>query len=352
MEPLLVFSKGTITERSNTTSEIDVLATPSSNLMHIGATLGEIIIFFRNNNLFSDDSIAGGASTKAADFTRVALRVRAGNETNTIERFHQTVKNAQGTGQILQFKNELKKYDVKGILEVVSITRTDLPTDDDIYLSCGTGGSSTDIDPGVVDVANDSFLFYDSDDEGLPKVETISDFVAAIAGDNLTAVNGVLNAPAFSIPGGDKYAVLAKLSDTDDDYGWTETPQFEQLSISRWSSTEDPLLNFHYSRGTDHTETTTLQGDILGQIGFTGVNQNNSLAEGGKIVFTQTQDADTSKNLQTKFELFVGTAAGDQVALTANEERVISIPNLTTTPTAVQGGIYANNSDILFFGVG
>lgn len=351
MEPTLVFTKQAISRTSAITgADIDFFSAPASSLVHAGAAFGELVLFFKDSNTFSDNSIAGGASTKAADYARVTLKVRAGNEVKTIEILNSLI--SKSTGKVIKFDNTVRQYDVRGVIQVLSIVRTDLPTDDDIYLSCGTGGSSTDLDPGVVDVANDSFLFYDSDDEGLPKVETISDFIEAIAGDNLTAVNGVLNASFTSdIPGGDKYAVLHKLSDADNDYGWTEAPQFEQLSISKWSSTEDPVLNFHYSRGTDHTETTTQPNDILGQIGFTGVNSNNVLAQGGKIAFTQTQAAGNSTNLQTKFELFVGTSAGDQVALTANEERVISIPNLTSTPTAVQGGLYADSTDKLYFGV-
>lgn len=195
-----------------------------------------------------------------------------------------------------------------------------------------------------------------NDRDSLPELLRRDGYIAMIQGQGYmftgsTWTNADDWTPFPGTPGGSKYAVLAKVSDDDLDYDWTETPTFEQLFISKWSSTEDPLLQFHYSRGTDHTETTTLKGDILGQIGFTGVNQNNTLAEGGKILFTQTQDADTSKNLQTKFELFVGTAAGDQVALTANEERVVSIPNLTDTPTAVRGGLYVNSNDELYFGV-
>ena len=185
--------------------------------------------------------------------------------------------------------------------------------------------------------------------KGLPKVETISDFINSIAGDNLTAVDGVLNASfTTSLPGGKKYSVLAKFSDANDDYEWTETPQFEKLFISKWSSTENPTLTFHHSRGTDHTETTTQSNDILGQIGFTGVNENNILATGGKLLFTQTQDADASTNLQTKFEVFVGTDEGEQVALTLTDERVAVLPELTTPPTAIANGLYANGENLFF----
>ncbi len=46
----------------------------------------------------------------------------------------------------------------------------------------------------VIDVASDSFAFVDSNDSNASKKESIADFVAAIAGSNLTATNGVLAA--------------------------------------------------------------------------------------------------------------------------------------------------------------
>lgn len=194
MEPLLVFSKGQLSVRSNFSDEIDVFATPMSNLVHMGATLGEITLFFKDSNLYADDSIAGGRETKKANYVQVKLKVRETNESNVIELFQRKLQQSKDTGVVIRFDNETREYAIRGVLKVNDIIRPDdLPTDDDIFLSCGTGGSSTGVDPGVVDVANDSFLFYDSDDEGLPKVETISDFVESIAGDNITATNGVLS---------------------------------------------------------------------------------------------------------------------------------------------------------------
>jgi trimeric autotransporter adhesin len=56
---------------------------------------------------------------------------------------------------------------------------------------------STDLDSlaaGVIDVSADSFGFIDANDSNASKKESIADFVAAIAGTNLTATNGVLAA--------------------------------------------------------------------------------------------------------------------------------------------------------------
>ena len=45
----------------------------------------------------------------------------------------------------------------------------------------------------TVDVANDSVIIYDNSGTATGK-ETIADFISAIAGNNLTASSGVLNA--------------------------------------------------------------------------------------------------------------------------------------------------------------
>ena len=66
----------------------------------------------------------------------------------------------------------------------------------------GGGASGTvtvNFDPnslsaGTVNVANDSVAIIDADDSGNPKKESIADLVSAIAGSNLTASSGQLNA--------------------------------------------------------------------------------------------------------------------------------------------------------------
>lgn len=296
MEPLLVFSKKSISRTSTLTGDdIDFFATPADNLMHVGATLGEITLYFKNSNSYSDDSVAGGASTKLTNFARVILKVRTGTETSTIQRIQTGITQAQKNGTILNFDGVTKQFDVKGVLSVIEIVRDEIDlsdVDNDISLNCGTG-----------------------------------------------------------IPGGDRFAVLAKVSDADFDYAWTETPTFEQANISKWSDTLSPKLKFFRSKSSDHTDTTTEIDDIIGEIIFTGVNIDNEEASAGKMLFTQVNESDSSNSIQSKFELFVGTSTGDQVALTINQQRVTSIPNLSDTPSAVRGGIYANTSDILFFGI-
>ena len=66
----------------------------------------------------------------------------------------------------------------------------------------GSSGTVTvNFDPnsltaGTVNVANDSIAIIDADDSGNPKKESIADLASAMAGSNLTASNGQLNATA------------------------------------------------------------------------------------------------------------------------------------------------------------
>ena len=81
----------------------------------------------------------------------------------------------------------------------VTIT-TDANNDEiTINASGGSGGGGTDLNSlagGTLDVAADSIGFIDADDSNASKKETVADLVEAIAGTNLTASNGVLNAAA------------------------------------------------------------------------------------------------------------------------------------------------------------
>jgi len=63
-------------------------------------------------------------------------------------------------------------------------------------LVAASGALSVDldeVDAAVVDVANDSIAILDADDNGDTKKESIADLATAMAGDGLTATNGVLS---------------------------------------------------------------------------------------------------------------------------------------------------------------
>ena len=154
-----------------------------------------------------------------------------------------------------------------------------------------------------------------------------------------------------SIPGGSKHSVLSKLSDLDSDYDWTETPQFEAVSITKNSEVDSPSINLFRSRGSEGSSLETQSGDVIAQVAFFGSSVGGQVATAGKMVFTQVDTAGYGPGLSTKMELFVGNESGDVAALTLNEERVVSIARQTTPPTPVAGGLYADSSNRLFFGV-
>lgn len=153
-----------------------------------------------------------------------------------------------------------------------------------------------------------------------------------------------------SQPGGNKYAVLAKLSDVDFDYDWTEDPQFESVTVTKYSPSLAPAINLFRSRGSDGVNGETQPGDIIASIAFSGVAADNSQAPAGKMVFTQV-DAAGYNGISSKIELFVGSDNGDLPALTINEDRVVSVHRHSVAPPVVTGGIYANDNNELFFGV-
>jgi hypothetical protein len=77
---------------------------------------------------------------------------------------------------------------------------TDASTDTITFNASGSGGGGgTDLNSlvgGTIDVAADSIGFIDADDSNASKKELIADLVAAIAGTNVTASNGVLSVAA------------------------------------------------------------------------------------------------------------------------------------------------------------
>ena len=150
--------------------------------------------------------------------------------------------------------------------------------------------------------------------------------------------------------GGTKYSVLHKLSDEDYDFDWTETPQFEGLTIGRWNNSSSNDIEFFRSRGTDHNNEPTQDRDILGNIKFFGVDVNDNKVAAGKMLFTQV-GSNHDGAIASKFELFVGTENGNSLAMTVNEERVVSISRQTSEPSAVAGGVYADNVNNLYFGI-
>lgn len=170
-------------------------------------------------------------------------------------------------------------------------------------------------------------------------------------GDNWSDSSSWTEISGGNIPGGNKYAVLSKLSDEDNAFSWTEDPQFESVIVSKYSSSAAPSINLFRSRGSDHNITETEIGDVIAEIGFSGASIGGNRATAGKFVFTQVEHAGYGPGIATKMDIFVGSDSGDKAAFSINEDRVISLAVQSSTPSAVSGGLYINSQNQLFLGV-
>jgi len=96
------------------------------------------------------------------------------------------------------------------------------------------------------------------------------------------------------------------------------------------------------SRGSDHTAVETQPGDVIAEIGFSGVAIGGNQAPAGKMVFTQV-DVSGYSGVSSKIDFFVGSDEGD--------ERVLSVHKHTDEPTPVAGGFYSDSDGQLFIGI-
>jgi len=150
-----------------------------------------------------------------------------------------------------------------------------------------------------------------------------------------------------ALPAGSNYSVLVRGGDNA--ISFNTTPRISAVEVFNSSGASAPNIMFTRTSDDSGAAQATGNGDSLGQITFRGHNSSDSVTDAGLIKFTQVGAAGSS--VSSKMELSVGTSSGSQVALTVNEERVLSIPRLTATPTAVAGGLYADSSDNIYFGV-
>ena len=147
---------------------------------------------------------------------------------------------------------------------------------DTITISAGsTGGSNNvnlnSVDTGIIDVASDSIAFIDSNDSGDTKKDSITDFVAAIAGTGLSADSGVLSASG----GGSSFAnsdVDAHLNVSGADSG----------QILSWNGTDyawvaDQTGSSGLSRNTEGEATTSIANGSDGNLSFGDLGKSYAL---------------------------------------------------------------------------
>jgi hypothetical protein len=136
MEPLFVFYKAPVSsssvEENNLGTNVDLFATPLSNLLSIVGLLEEVLIYFKESNTFS------GAS---ANFAVVSLKCSSEKEALTIYALWSYINSKTFPNNLINFNNILKEYPVKEIQEINYIKRF---TDEKFPCSSGTSGSGMD----------------------------------------------------------------------------------------------------------------------------------------------------------------------------------------------------------------
>ena len=136
--------------------------------------------------------------------------------------------------------------------------------------------------------------------------------------------------------------VLAKTSNDDYVSGWTGDPTFSSTTLTATT----PSLLFSNS-----SSSATPDSEELGVIEFKGVGSEDTLATGGKILFTQSGAAGSS-HVPTSIQFFTSTDSSQNLALSINNEKVVIFADVGTTPTAVSGGLYYDETEkALFLGI-
>ena len=121
-----------------------------------------------------------------------------------------SAKREEGQFVFLKDSNVLQVYDGSSFIDYIGagdITGVTITTASNSGLAGGASATSgafsstltadlNNLTAAVVNVANDSIAIVDADDSNATRKEAIADFVSAIAGTNLTASSGQLNAGA------------------------------------------------------------------------------------------------------------------------------------------------------------
>jgi hypothetical protein len=151
-----------------------------------------------------------------------------------------------------------------------------------------------------------------------------------------------------ALPTGSNYSVLVRGGDNA--VSFDTTPRISAVEVFNSAGASAPNVMFTRTGDDSGVAQATGNNDILGEFRFRGHDSGDVLREAGIIKFVQTSVAQ-SGHINTKVEIGVGNSNGVETALTINEEKVVSIAKQSTVPTAVEGGLYADTSDNLYFGI-
>ena len=150
------------------------------------------------------------------------------------------------------------------------------------------------------------------------------------------------------LPAGSNFSILVR--DSSNNAVFDTSPRASAYEVFNSSGASAPSVVMTRTADDSGVAQATANGDVLGEFRFRGHDSGDVLREAGIIKFVQSSAA-ASGHVNTKLEIGVGNSNGVQTALTINEERVVSIEKQAAAPAAVEGGLYADTSDNLYFGV-
>ncbi len=159
--------------------------------------------------------------------------------------------------------------------------------------------------------------------------------------DNWTEIGG------DALPSGSNFSVLVR--DSSNAAVFDTTPRVSAVDVFNSTATASPDLIFTRTSDDSGVAQATTSGQSLGLIKFRGHNSSDAIAEAGFIRYTQVGAA--AATVSSKMELSVGTSSGQEVAVTVNEEKVLSVSRQVSAPSAVAGGFYADTNDNVYFGI-
>jgi len=150
---ILLFEKATISATSvaadSSGANLDFWMIPAANLITISAIQGQIILYFRDGNPFSETLSTGEALTGSFRFATVTFNVTTGKESEVAENFYKfilagpkLIVPVPSVKQIFKFSNVSNEF--ADIAEISSIDTIKRHTTYDTI--SGGGGGSTDVD--------------------------------------------------------------------------------------------------------------------------------------------------------------------------------------------------------------
>jgi hypothetical protein len=116
-EHLLIFRKDQIdpnsTTESSTGTDLDFFAVPFSNLANIAATLGQVILYFKEANSFENSK---------ANFAQVVLNTVRGQEVEVVKLLWAAIRQNNQKG-FIEFNSIIQDFPVNNILSIEAIKR-------------------------------------------------------------------------------------------------------------------------------------------------------------------------------------------------------------------------------------